>query len=100
MGLGLRQGLLEEAAIADRPGAAAIATPFRRKGLDTPAELMGSTADGLIGATRTAMEQQMDGPAATSLQEGGGDPLLGPGEITATGGNDDDGAMNQNRRRQ
>jgi hypothetical protein len=68
--------------------------------LDTPAELMGSTADGLIGATRTAMEQQMDGPAATSLQEGGGDPLLGPGEITATGGNDDDVAMNQNRRRQ
>ena len=100
MGLGFRQGLLEEAAIADRPGAAAIATPLGRKGLDPPTQLMGSTADGLIGATGTAMEQQMDGPAATALEEGGGDALLGPGEITATGGNDDDGAMNQNRRLQ
>jgi hypothetical protein len=100
VGLGFRQGLLEEAAIADRPGAAAIATPLGGKGLDPPTQLMGSTADGLISPTGTAMKQQMDGPAATSLQEGGGDPLLGPGEITATGGNDDDGAMNQNRRRQ
>jgi hypothetical protein len=61
---------------------------------------MGSTADGLISATGTAMEQQMDGPAATALQESGGDPLLGPEEITATGGNDDDRATNNNRRRQ
>jgi hypothetical protein len=44
------------------------------------------------------MEQQMDGPAATALEESGGDALLGPGEITATGGDDDDGAMNNNRR--
>ena len=42
----------------------------------------------------------MDGPAATALQESGSNALLGPGEITATGGNDDDGAMNQNRRLQ
>jgi len=100
VGLGFRQGLLEEAAIADRPGATAIAAPLGGKGLNPPAELISSTADGLISPTGTAMEQQMDRPAATSLQEGGGDPLLGPGEITATGGNDDDGAMNQNRRRQ
>jgi len=40
----------------------------------------------------------MDGPAATALEESGGDALLGPGEITATGGDDDDGAMNNNRR--
>jgi hypothetical protein len=46
------------------------------------------------------MEQQMNGPATTALEQGGGDALLGPGEITATGSNDDDGAMNQNRRRQ
>ena len=70
------------------------------KGLDPPTQLMGSTADGLISATGTAVEQQMDGPAATALQESGGDALLGPGEITATGGNDDDRAMNNNRRRQ
>jgi hypothetical protein len=75
--LGFHKGLLEEAAIADRPGAAAIATPLGRKGLNRPAELMGSTADGLISATGTAMEQQMDGPAATALQESGSDPLLG-----------------------
>ena len=101
MGLGFCQGLLEEAAIADRPGAAAIATPLGGKGLNRPAEVMGRPADGLISATGTAMEQQMDGPpAATALQEGGGDALLGPGEITATGGDDDDGAMNNNRRRQ
>jgi hypothetical protein len=100
VGLGFRQGLLEEAAIADRPGAAAIATPLGGMGLDTPTQLMGGTADGLIGATGTAMEQQMDGPATAALEQGGGDALLGPGEITATGSNDDDGAMNNNRRRQ
>jgi hypothetical protein len=100
VGLCFRQGLLEEAAIADRPGAAAIATPLGGKRLDTPAQLMGSTADGLISATGTAVEQQMDGPAATALQEGGGDALLRPGEITATGSDDDDRAMNNNRRRQ
>jgi hypothetical protein len=61
---------------------------------------MGSAADGLISATGTAMEQQMDGPAATSLQEGGSDALLGPGEITATGSNDDNRAVDKNRRRQ
>jgi hypothetical protein len=69
--------------------------------MNSPAELMGSTADGLISATGTAMQQQMNGPATTALEQGGGDPLLGPGEISATGGDDDDdGAMGQHRRRQ
>jgi len=57
VGLGFRQGLLEEATIADRPGAAAIATPLGGKGLDPPTQLLGSTADGLISATGPAMEQ-------------------------------------------
>jgi hypothetical protein len=100
VGLGFRLGLLEEAAITDRPGAAAIATPLGRKGLNWPAELMGSTADGLISATGTAMEQQMDGPATAALKQGGSNALLGPDEITATSGDDDDRAMNNNRRRQ
>jgi len=100
VGLGFCQGLLKEAAIADRSGTAAIAAPLGGKGLNPPAEQISSTADGLISATGPAMEQQMDGPAATSLQESGGDALLGPGEITTTGGNDDDRAMNNNRRRQ
>ena len=66
----------------------------------SPWSQQSSAADGLISATGTAMEQQMDGPAAAALQEGGGDALLGPGKIAATGGNDDDGTMGQHRRRQ
>jgi len=100
VGLGLDQGQLQQAPIADGTGTAAITTPLGRAGLDPPTELMGGRADGLISATGTAMEQQMNGPATTALEQGGGDALLGPGEITATGSNDDDGAMNQNRRRQ
>ena len=57
MGLGLRQDLLEEEAIADGAGPAATATPLVLKGLDRPTQLMGTAADGLIGATGTAMEQ-------------------------------------------
>ena len=100
MGLGLDKGLLQQKAIADGAGTAAIAAPISGEGLNPPAELLGGTADGAISATGTAMQQQMDGPATTALEQGGGDPLLGPGEITATGGDDDDGAMNNNRRRQ
>ena len=100
MGLGFRQGLLEEAAIADRPGAPAITPPLGGKGLDTPAQLMRSTADGVISATGTAMKEQMDGPATAALEQGGSNALLGPGEITTTGGDDDDRAMGQHRRRQ
>jgi hypothetical protein len=54
---------------------------------------MGWAADGLISATGTAMEQQMDRPAATALEKGGGDALLGAEEITPTGRNDDDRAI-------
>jgi hypothetical protein len=61
---------------------------------------MGCAADGLISATGTAMEQQMDRPAATALEQGGGDALQGPDEITPTGSDDDDRAMGQRRRRQ
>jgi hypothetical protein len=39
------------------------------------------------------MEQQMDRPATAALEQGGGDALLGPDEITATSGDDDDRAM-------
>ncbi len=46
------------------------------------------------------MEQQMDRPATAALEQGGGDALLGPDEITATSGDDDDRAMGQRRRRQ
>lgn len=52
------------------------------------------------GATGTAMEQQMDGPATTALEQGRGDARLRPDEITTTASDDDDRAMGQRRRRQ
>ena len=100
MGLGLDQGLLKQKAIADGAGTAAITAPLGSEGLDTPAELMGRAADGLIGTTGAAMEQQMDRPATTALEESGGDALLRPGEIATTGRDDDDRAVGQHRRRQ
>ena len=65
MGLGFRQGLLQQMAIADRPGSAAMTAPISGEGLDPPAELLGSATDGLISTTGTAMEQQVDRPAAS-----------------------------------
>jgi hypothetical protein len=100
MGLGLDQGLLQQKAIANGPGSAAMTAPISGEGLDPPAELMGGTADGLISTTGTAMQQRMDRPAGTALEESGGDALLRPDEITATGRNNDDRAMGQRRRRQ
>jgi hypothetical protein len=93
VGLGLHQGLLQQKAIADGASTAAIAAPISGEGLNPPAELLGRTTDGAISATGPAMQQQMDRPATGALEQGGGDALLGPDEITATSGNDDDRAM-------
>ena len=46
------------------------------------------------------MEQQENSPATAALEQGEGDALLGPDEITATSRVDDDRAMGQQRRRQ
>ena len=100
VGLGLHQGLLEQTPIADGPSTAAITAPISGERLDAPAELVGSAADGAIGATGTAMEQQMNGPATTALEQGRGDARLRPDEITTTASDDDDRAMGQRRRRQ
>ena len=59
VGLGLHQGLLEQKAIADGAGTAAMAAP--------------------ISATGPAMQQQMNSPPARALEQGGGDALLGLG---------------------
>jgi hypothetical protein len=99
VGLGFRQGLLQQKAIADGAGTGAIAALIRSEGQDPPAELLGGTADGAISATGPAMQQQMDRPAARTLKQGGGDVRLGPDEITATGRDDDERAMGQRRRR-
>ena len=100
MGLGLKEGLLKELPIADGPGTAAKATPLSSEGLDAPAELMGSAADGLISTASTAMEKQMDGATTAALKQGGGDALNGPGQITTAPGDDHHRAMDKNRRRQ
>ena len=100
VGLGLHQGLLQQKTIADRTGSAAMAAPISGEGLDPPAELLGGTADGAICATGPAMQQQVNRPASRALEQGRGDALLGPGQITTTSGNDDDRAMGQHRRRQ
>lgn len=80
VGFGLHQGLLEKAPIADGTGTATKAAPLSSEGLDAPAELMGSAADGLISATGTAMEQQMHSTATAALKQGGGDALSRPAE--------------------
>jgi hypothetical protein len=100
VGLGLDEGLLKQLPIADGTGAATKAAPLSREGLNAPAELMGSAADGLIGTTGTAMQKEMNGTATTALEQGGGDALNGPGQITTTPGDDDHRAMDLNRTRQ
>ena len=77
-----------------------MAAPISGEGLDPPAELLGGTADGAICATGPAMQQQVNRPASRALEQGRGDALLRPDEITATSGDDDDRAMGQRRRRQ
>jgi hypothetical protein len=89
VGLGLDERLLKQLPIADGTGAAAKAAPLSREGLNAPAELMGRAADGLIGTTGTAMQEEMNGTATAALEQGGGDALNGPGQITTTPGDYD-----------
>jgi PPE-repeat protein len=49
---------------------------------------MGGTGNGGIGAAGTAVENQMDKPAAAAGQQLSGNPLMGPGQITAATGGD------------
>jgi hypothetical protein len=92
VGHGPGDGLLEQLAIADRPGGAAMAPPLGRHHKRAPAQLMGGTGNGSIGAAGTAVEQQMDKPAAAAGQQLSGDSLMGPGKITAAAGCDHKGA--------
>jgi hypothetical protein len=49
---------------------------------------MGRAADGGIGATGTAMEQQVHQPAAASGEQLSGDPLMRLGQIAAATSSD------------
>ena len=51
-------------------------------------ELIGGGRDGLISPAGSAMEQGLHQAATGGTQEMGGNQLGGPGEITATTGND------------
>jgi hypothetical protein len=81
-------GLLEKLAVAERPGGAAMALPLGWHHQRRPTQLVGSPADRGISAASTAMEQQMNQPAAAAGQKLSGDPLMGPGQIAATTGGD------------
>ncbi len=100
VGLGLDESLLKQLPIANGASAATKAAPLSRERLNAPAELMGSATDGLISPTGTTMQKEMDGPAATALEQSGGDAINGPGQITTAPGDDDHRAMDLIRRRQ
>jgi hypothetical protein len=59
---------------------------------------MGSPADSGIGATGAAMENQMNGADTTAGEQIRSDPLMGPGQITATTGRDHQGSSRGNYR--
>ncbi len=88
MSHGPGHGLLEQLAIADRPGGAAMAPPLGRHHQRAPTQLLGCLGNGGIGAAGTAVENQMDKPAATASQQLSSNPLMGPGQITAATGGD------------
>jgi hypothetical protein len=80
--------LLEQLAVADRPGGTAVLLPLGRHHQGAPTQLMGSAGNGGISAAGTAVEQQMHQPAATASQKLSSHPLMGPGQITAATGRD------------
>ncbi len=80
--------LLEQLAVADRPGGAAVLLPLGRHHQGAPAQLMGSAGNGGIGAAGPAMQKQMHQPAAAAGEQLSGDALMGPGQITAATGCD------------
>ena len=92
MGLSPGNGQLEEFPIANRTGGPAMAPPFGGHDQRRPAQLMGRAGDGGIGSAGSAVEQQMDQPAAAAGQQLSGNALMGPGQITASAGRDHKGA--------
>ena len=79
VGHGFGNGLLEQLAIADRPGGAAVLLPLGWHHRGRPAQLLGRPTNGGIGSTGPAMEQQMHRPTASARQKLSGNALLGPG---------------------
>ena len=86
-GHGLADRQLEQLAIADRPGSAAIAPPISGEHFNGPAQLTGGAADGAISPARSAMEKPMHELPAGAGHQGGGNLLRRPEEIAASTGN-------------
>jgi hypothetical protein len=57
MGHGPGDGLVEQLAVADRPGGAAVLLPLGRHHQGEPTQLMGSAGNGGISAASTAVEE-------------------------------------------
>jgi hypothetical protein len=81
-------GQVEQLAITNRPGGAAVLLPLGRHRQGAPAQLTSGAANGGIGTTGTAMENQMHQPAASARQKLSGNALMGPGQITTATGRD------------
>ena len=81
-------GLLEQLPITDWPSGPAMELPLSWHHQGRPAQLLGRPTNGGISAAGTAMEEQMHQPATAAGEQLSGNPLLGPGQITATTGCD------------
>ena len=98
MGHRFGNGLLEQLAIADRPGGPAMPLPLGWHHSGRPAQLLGRPTNGGIGPASPAMEEQMHQPAAGASQQLSGHALLRPGQIPATTGRDHQRASRNNLR--
>ncbi len=98
VGNGPGNGLLQQLAIADRPGGPAMPLPLGWHHQRRPSQLMGRTSDGGISPTGPAMENQVHHPAPGSRQQLGGDALMGPSQIAASSGGDHQRARRNNLR--
>jgi len=78
-------GLLKQLAIADWPSGPAMELPLGRWGCPG---FVDSAANGGISAAGAAVEQQVNKAATAAGEQLSGNPLLGPGQITATTGCD------------
>jgi hypothetical protein len=92
VGLGAGNSELEQLAIADRPGGAAVPLPLGGPDKRGPAQLTTGAGNGGIGPAGPAVEQQVHQPPATSGEELSSNALMGPGQIPAATGCDHQGA--------
>ena len=84
MGNSTGNGLLKQLPIAYWPSGPPMELPLGWHHQGGPTQLLGSAANSGISAAGTAVEEQMHQAATTAGEQHRGNPLLGPGQITAT----------------